>query len=152
MFDGWGYVNLFERENGKVRRIDSYAIPEALDPAFAFGFGDLSVHEFAMDPGENLAYSSYYAGGMRVFEFGAGGIEEVGHFIDAGGNNFWGVETFVLKPRLPGTWKEAPVRGLRPRLRHLRSSATTRTSTRVRPRQRCDKRRGAASGYPSRVH
>jgi hypothetical protein len=95
IFDGWGYLNLFRREDGKVERIDSYAIPEALDPAFAFGFGDLSIHEIATDPGQNLAYSSYYAGGMRVFRFGASGIEEVGHYIDAEGNNFWGVETFV---------------------------------------------------------
>ncbi len=70
--------------------------PEALDPAFAFGFGDLSVHEVAMDPGQNRAYSSYYAGGMRVFDFGESGIEEVGHFIDDDGSNFWGVETFTL--------------------------------------------------------
>jgi hypothetical protein len=95
IFDGWGYVSLFRREAGKVERIDSYAIPEALDPDFAFGFGDLSVHEIAMDPGQNLAYSSYYAGGMRVFRFSEAGIEEVGHYIDAEGNNFWGVETFV---------------------------------------------------------
>lgn len=40
-FDGWGYVNLFRRENGKVERIDSHAIDEALDPALAFGFGHL---------------------------------------------------------------------------------------------------------------
>ena len=95
-FDGWGYVSLFRRESGEVDRIDSYAIPEALDPAFAFGFGDLSVHEVAMDPGQNRAYSSYYAGGMRVFDFGESGIEEVGHFIDSDGSNFWGVETFTL--------------------------------------------------------
>jgi hypothetical protein len=95
IFDGWGYVSLYRQGPGKIERIDSYAIPEALDPAFAFGFGDLSIHEIAMDPGENLAYSSYYAGGMRVFSFGESGIEEVGHYIDAEGNNFWGVETFV---------------------------------------------------------
>jgi hypothetical protein len=95
IFDGWGYLSLFRRGPGKVERIDSYAIPEALDPAFAFGFGDLSIHEIATDPGQNLAYSSYYAGGMRVFRFGESGIEEVGHYIDAEGNNFWGVETFV---------------------------------------------------------
>jgi len=87
---------------GKVERIDSYAIPESLDPAFAFGFGDLSIHEVAMDPTRNLAYSSYYAGGMRVFSFGESGIQEVGHYIDAGGNNFWGTETFVAGNRLAG--------------------------------------------------
>ena len=95
IFDGWGYVSLFRRENGTVERIDSYAIPEALDEAFAFGFGDLSIHEVAMDPGQNLAYSSYYAGGMRVFRFSEAGIEEVGHYIHQDGSNFWGVETFV---------------------------------------------------------
>jgi hypothetical protein len=95
IFDGWGYLSLFRREAGKVERIDSYAIPEALDPAFAFGFGDLSIHEIATDPGQNLAYSSYYAGGMRVFSFGEAGIEEVGHYIHEDGSNFWGVETFV---------------------------------------------------------
>jgi hypothetical protein len=95
IFDGWGYLSLFRREAGKVERIDSYAIPEALDPDFAFGFGDLSIHEIATDPGQNLAYSSYYAGGMRVFRFGEAGIEEVGHYIHEDGNNFWGVETFV---------------------------------------------------------
>ena len=52
-----------------VSELDSFAIPEALDESFAFGFGDLSIHEFATDPTENLAYSSYYAGGIRVFRF-----------------------------------------------------------------------------------
>jgi hypothetical protein len=105
IFDGWGYLSLFRREAGKVERIDSYAIPEALDPAFAFGFGDLSIHEIATHPGRNLAYSSYYAGGMRVFRFGKFGIEEVGHYIDAEGNNFWGVETFVPSNAAAG-WLE----------------------------------------------
>ena len=50
------------------------------------------MHEFATDPNVNVAYSSYYAGGMRVFTFGDGGIEQTGKFIDEGGNNFWGVE------------------------------------------------------------
>jgi hypothetical protein len=95
IFDGWGYLSLYRRGARKIERVDSYAIPEALDPAFAFGFGDLSIHEIATDPGQNIAYSSFYAGGMRVFGFGASGIEELGHYIDADGSNFWGVETFV---------------------------------------------------------
>jgi hypothetical protein len=95
VFDGWGYAHLFKNEAGKVTRVGSYAIDEAKDPAFAFGFGDLSIHEFATDPTENLAYISYYAGGARVVRFGPNGIEEVGHYIDSQGNNFWGVETFV---------------------------------------------------------
>jgi hypothetical protein len=101
-FDGWGYAHLFRREAGKVTKVDDYAIPEALDPAYAFGFGDLSIHEFATDPERNLAYSSYYAGGLRVVRFGATGIEEVGHYIAEGGNNFWGVEQFTAGSSLAG--------------------------------------------------
>jgi hypothetical protein len=95
VFDGWGYAHLYEVENGKVTEVDAYSIPEAIDPDYAFGFGDLSIHEFATDPGQNRAYISYYSGGVRVVEFGAGGIEEVGHYIHGDGNNFWGIETFV---------------------------------------------------------
>jgi hypothetical protein len=92
-FDGWGYVRLLDRTS--MEELDTYAIPEAHDPAFARGFGDLSVHEVAVsnqDPG--FAWLSYYAGGIRAITVGAGGITEVGAFIDEGGNNFWGVEVF----------------------------------------------------------
>jgi hypothetical protein len=100
-FDGWGYVRLFRTkipgavgQPGSIEQIDTYAIPESQDPAYAVGFGDLSVHEVATDPrpGTKLAYFSYYAGGFRVVEYGNQGIKEVGAFIDEGGNNFWGVE------------------------------------------------------------
>lgn len=94
-FDGWGYVRLFNANT--LQEIDTYAIPESLDPAFAADFGDLSVHEVATDPEKNLAYISYYAGGLRVVEFGNNGIQEVGHYIDPGGNNFWGVQIFEPK-------------------------------------------------------
>ena len=93
-FDGWGYVRLFDATD--MTELDTYAIPEAHDPRFARGFGDLSVHEVAVSqktPG--LAYLSYYSGGLRVIDISAGEILEVGAFIDEGGNNFWGVETFV---------------------------------------------------------
>jgi hypothetical protein len=98
IFDGWGYVRLFNTEipksggAGSITQIDTYAIPESQDPAYAVGFGDLSVHEVAIDPSDNLAYFSYYAGGFRVVKYGRHGIEEVGAFIDEGGNNFWGVD------------------------------------------------------------
>ena len=55
-------------------------------------FGDLSIHEFAAVPGENLAYSAYYSGGLRVFSFGESGLKEEGAFIDECGNNFWDIE------------------------------------------------------------
>jgi hypothetical protein len=96
-FDGWGYVRLFNNVpgTGKLVELDTYAIPEAMDPAFAEGFGDLSVHEVAVsavDP--SLAYLSYYSGGVRVIRIDNDGIVEVGAFIDEGGNNFWGVQVF----------------------------------------------------------
>jgi hypothetical protein len=100
VFRGWGYVRLFRTnvpgavgQTGSIEQIDTYAIPEAQDEQFGMGFGDLTVHEVATDPrpGTNLAYFSYYAGGFRVAKYGNQGIEEVGAFIDEGGNNFWGV-------------------------------------------------------------
>ena len=48
VFDGWGYVHLFDAATFKD--LDQYSIPEAHDPAHAIGFGDLSVHEAATDP------------------------------------------------------------------------------------------------------
>ena len=101
VFDGWGYIRLFKTqipgdvgEPGSIRQIDTFAIPESQDPAFATGFGDLSVHEVAIDPnpGKMLAYVSHYAGGFRILQYGNSGLKEVGAFIDEGGNNFWGVE------------------------------------------------------------
>jgi hypothetical protein len=100
-FDGWGFARLFRNQAGKIQEVDAYAIPEALDPNYAFGFGDLSIHEFATDPTQNLAYVSYYSGGMRVFRFGEAGLTEVGHYVAEGGNNFWGVETFVAGESAP---------------------------------------------------
>ena len=94
-FDGWGYVHLFRYGNGKMQELDTYAIPEAHDPAFASGFGDLSVHEAATSPTRaDLVYFSYYSGGFRVAQIENDELVEVGHYIDVGGNNFWGVQVF----------------------------------------------------------
>ncbi len=98
-FDGWGYVQLHNARDPNLKIIDSYAVPEALDEAFAEGFGTLSVHEVKTDPRENvnLAYISYYSAGARVVKFSLKkGIVEVGFFIDEGGNDFWGVYPFQL--------------------------------------------------------
>jgi hypothetical protein len=90
-FDGWGYAHLFDAKTGE--ELDTYAIDEAQDPRFANGFGDLSIHEFATDPATNLAYSAYYAGGIRVMRYSReAGLEEMGAWIAPGGSNFWGVE------------------------------------------------------------
>jgi hypothetical protein len=94
VFDGWGYVHLYDATT--MEDLDQYYIPESQDPAYAQGFGDLSVHEVATDPDEDLVYVSYYTGGFRVLTYGeAGGdpeLNEVGAYIAEGGNNFWGVE------------------------------------------------------------
>lgn len=114
-FDGWGYIHLFglNTSSWTLTELDTFAIPEAMNPAFAEGFGPLSVHEMATDKTDPLrAYSSYYSGGVRAFRInctGAGGappctLVETGGFIDPdvdgagpdpGGNEFWGIETFV---------------------------------------------------------
>lgn len=111
IFDGWGYVHLFDRET--LEELDTYAIPEAHDPAFAFDFGDLSVHEVAVDPQDaSLAYLSYYSGGLRAIQIQCPAgvpydpsdptidtstceLVEVGGYLDPAGNDFWGVETFI---------------------------------------------------------
>ena len=94
-FDGWGYVHLFRNNSGKLQQLDTFAIPEAMDPAYAEGFGDLSVHEAAASPTvNNRVYFSYYSGGLRVLEIQNDELVEVGHYIDEGGNNFWGVQVF----------------------------------------------------------
>ena len=91
IFDGWGYLHLYDAKT--MEPLDHWALPESLNPAKAEGFGDLSIHEVAIDPDYNIAYSSHYAGGFRIFQFDrTNGIREVGAFIDEGGNNFWGVE------------------------------------------------------------
>jgi hypothetical protein len=101
--DGWGYVRLLDSDPaGGFTEIDQLTIPETIDPAFNQGFGDLTVHEVEVPRGDQneggpapddgkLAYFSWYSGGFRVASFDATGIEEVGHYIDPKGNNFWGV-------------------------------------------------------------
>jgi hypothetical protein len=102
VFDGWGYVHLYDART--LEELDTYAIPEATDPDFAFGYGDLSVHEVAVDPQDpSLAYLSYYSGGLRALQIVCADpvdtstceLVEVGGYLDETGNDFWGVETFV---------------------------------------------------------
>jgi hypothetical protein len=105
-FDGWGYVHLFDANT--LTDLDTFAIPEAMDPAFASGFGDLSVHEVATDPTDpSLAYLSYYSGGFRAIQIQCPEgtpytpdmtdvsqceLVEVGGYLAPQGNDFWGVE------------------------------------------------------------
>ena len=100
-FDGWGYARLVATPS--MTEVGQFAIPQTGDPAFAVGFGDMSVHEVEVprnDPDEGgtnvdtdkLAYFSWYAGGFRVIDFtNPASPREVGRYIDPAGNNFWGV-------------------------------------------------------------
>lgn len=99
-FDGWGCVRLLD--GGSLTEIDELCLDEQLDQDFTSGFGDLTVHEVEAprgDPNEGgpaaddgqLAYFSWYAAGFRVASYDETGIDEVGAFIDQGGNDFWGV-------------------------------------------------------------
>jgi hypothetical protein len=99
IFDGWGYVHLFDAAT--FEDLDTFAVPEAHDEAYATGFGDLSVHEVAVDPDEaSRAYLSYYDAGLRAVEITAAQeLVETGGYIDPNGNDFWGVETFVRNGR-----------------------------------------------------
>jgi hypothetical protein len=93
-FDGWGYLRLLDASS--MEELDTHAVPEAHDAAFAEGFGDLSVHEVAVsavDP--NIVYVSYYSAGVRVLDVSGGEIVEVAAFIPEGGSNVWGVEVFT---------------------------------------------------------
>ncbi|CAA9532436.1 MAG: hypothetical protein AVDCRST_MAG30-3917 [uncultured Solirubrobacteraceae bacterium] len=92
-FDGWGYAHLFDRASGA--EADTWALPEAVDARFAFGFGALSIHEIATDPQTALSYAAHRAGGFRVLRFGTGGIEQTGAYIAAAGSDAYGVEAFA---------------------------------------------------------
>ena len=101
-FDGWGYVHLYSNTlvNGKFAELDTYAIDEGHDPAFATGYGDLVVHEVATHPtNPSRAYLAYYAGGMRALQIQGTELVETGGYLSPTGNNFWGVEAFVRDGR-----------------------------------------------------
>ena len=71
-----------------------------MDPKYAKGYGDLSVHEVATSlVRDDLAYLSYYAGGLRVVRIERGKLVEAGRFIDRDGNNLWGVQVFRHRGR-----------------------------------------------------
>src|ERR687897_876880 len=103
-FDGWGYVRVLDTDPANApTEIAQITIPETADEDFATGFGDVTVHEVEVprgDPNEGgpapdddlVAYFSWYSGGFRVFDISdPSNPAELGHYIDAQGNNFWGV-------------------------------------------------------------
>ncbi len=114
--DGWGYAHLYDAATSE--ELDAFAIPESLDSRFAAGFGDLSIHEFATDPATNLAYASYYSGGVRVLRYSrANGLEQVGR-LDQPRRRGTGPGLQLLGHRaVHGGQRRAPDRGLGSRLR-----------------------------------
>jgi hypothetical protein len=103
-FDGWGYARMVDTSTASApNEVGQYNIPETADPAFASGFGDLTVHEVEVprnDPNEGgsnadtdkVAYFSWYSGGFRVLDItDPSNPDELGHYIDERGNNLWGV-------------------------------------------------------------
>jgi hypothetical protein len=103
-FDGWGYSRVFDTSNPAApNEIAQIHIAETSDEDFATGFGDLTIHETEVprgDPNEGgpgpdddkLAYFSWYSGGFRVWDISdPANPEQVGRYIDAKGNDFWGV-------------------------------------------------------------
>jgi hypothetical protein len=92
-FDGFGYSWLFDATPPFTIR-DTVAMAEQLQVENATGKGDLTVHEVAIGrgPDADLAYYSWYSGGFRVARFDTDSIDEVGKFIDQGGNDLWGVQ------------------------------------------------------------
>ena len=92
--------------------VDQFAIPEAPDPAFAEGFGDLSVHVVAVDPRTRALPTCRttpapwlrpriqcsglpYDPATPPADTSTCELVEVGSYFDPTGNNFSGVETFV---------------------------------------------------------
>ena len=100
LFNGWGYIHLFDNRRGDLVELDTFAVREAMDPDFATGFGDLSVHEVATSKMHNeLVYVSYYDAGFRVLKIENRKLTEVGAYVGPKGNDFWGVEVFRHKGR-----------------------------------------------------
>jgi hypothetical protein len=101
-FDGWGYVHLIDAQTFRI--VDGYGIPEAHDESYALGFGNLSAHEVATDPGNAArVYVSSYSGGLRALDIQCVNpadretceLVQVGSYLDPQGNDFFGIEAFV---------------------------------------------------------
>ena len=95
VFDGWGYLHLYNADT--MAEIDQYAVPEALDPRFAFDFGDLTIHEITTDPTGDVGYAAWYSAGFRVVDYSGGDLVEVGRYIAPRGSDVWGVELNVRR-------------------------------------------------------
>jgi hypothetical protein len=100
-FDGWGYLNMYDFRTGEF--LDYFAPGPTLNPDLAFDSGTLSVHEIATDQrrGRNLGYLAWYGVGLQVVKWSRQGIENMGVYRHAAGNDFWGVSLQKRGDRRP---------------------------------------------------
>lgn len=113
VFDGWGYFHLLDRAT--LKEIGYYAPGQVNDRDYAFGFGDLTMHNVeGARRHTDIAWFSWYSLGMRAVQIDTGNsvrppdddwdaatppvndyyadnATEVGRFIAEDGSNFWGV-------------------------------------------------------------
>ena len=89
-FDGYGYLRLLDVSNpASIVELDQHATEGVFaNPPLS---GDRTMHNVVVD-GSTHAYVSWYAEGMRVFDFDGDTLVEIHHFVDTvNGSNFWGV-------------------------------------------------------------
>ena len=70
-FDGWGYAHLFDAKTGAASSTRSRSQRRWTSASRRASATSRSTSS-PTDPTEHLAYSSYYAGGIRVFRFSRG--------------------------------------------------------------------------------
>jgi hypothetical protein len=89
IFDGYGYLRLLDTSDPEnIVELDQYATENVFSNPPKNG--DHTMHNVVADDG-SLAYISWYASGMRVVDFSGDSLNEVAHYVDSTGSNFWGV-------------------------------------------------------------
>ena len=88
-FDGWGYLHLYERRSG-ARGRHLRASPSRRARATPPTTATSRCTRWPPIPTLDLAYVSYYAGGLRVVAFGPRGLREVGRYIGPRGQRLLG--------------------------------------------------------------
>lgn len=95
-FDGSGPLHLINAET--LEEIDAWAPVEVHDPTLVNFGDDLTMHNVETDPVANIAYISWYKLGLQIVGFDDTGLTPLGHYIDANGNNLWGVHVATDHP------------------------------------------------------
>jgi hypothetical protein len=111
LFDGYGYLRLLDVSDPEnIIEIDQFATEGVfVNPPLP---GDRTMHNVVVG-GDDAAYISWYAEGMRVVDFSTDSLTETAHYVDPAGSNFWGVylhdhpdgDTYILgSDRSTGLW------------------------------------------------